>query len=308
MVRGPVSQFVIGEAIMKKLSKAFYLTYPIVSFVCVFFIGIFAFAVLSASSLNDVAATALFFLVLAILGTMYACVVYFVFIYKIWDAIADEHARTTPGKAVGFLFIPFYNFYWIFQVVHGFAKDCNAYIERRGLHAEKLPEGLFLTCAILQVCAAIPYLGFLSALAYLVVSAIVISKTCDTVNAFDGDPRRGQGNNEQKGKLALHFLTGEFTNSSLELPPNGLTIGRDPSRANLILSSPKISSLHARLTPNGNDQVMVEDLNSMNGTFYRQQRMGGGNVGWEWVPLRGQTLLAAGTRLRLADADEFEIR
>ena len=34
--------------------------------------------------------------------------------YKCWMALPASHRFTTPGKAVEFLFIPFYNFYWAF--------------------------------------------------------------------------------------------------------------------------------------------------------------------------------------------------
>ncbi len=38
-------------------------------------------------------------------------------VYKLWDSIQDGTARTTPGKGVGFLFIPFFNFYWIYLFI-----------------------------------------------------------------------------------------------------------------------------------------------------------------------------------------------
>jgi len=31
--------------------------------------------------------------------------------YQMWQAVPERFRRTTPGKAVGFLFIPFFNFY-----------------------------------------------------------------------------------------------------------------------------------------------------------------------------------------------------
>lgn len=34
--------------------------------------------------------------------------------YQLWKAVPPQYAATTPGKAVGFLFIPFFNFYWAF--------------------------------------------------------------------------------------------------------------------------------------------------------------------------------------------------
>ncbi len=282
---------------MKRLSKGFYLSALIVGALSLLLVGIAALMLMRGGS--DIAAGGILILVVGALGLIYAAVVHLVFIYKIWQHIADEHARTTPGKAVGFLFIPFFNLYWIFQVLWGFAKDCNSYIERHSINTNKLPEGLFVACAILLLCSVVPFVG----VAFAVVFAIVISKTCDTINAF------GEITDQSEPVLLLHFVAGEFANDSLELPPSGLTIGRDPTQANLIFNSPKISGLHAKLMPNGQGQVWVEDMNSLNGTFYRQQRAGGPNVGWEWTPLKARTLVAAGARLRLADGVcEFEIR
>lgn len=57
-------------------------------------------------------------------------VLQYILIYKFWQVIQDGFARTSPGKAVGFLFIPFFNFYWMYVAYHGLAKDMNAYIDR----------------------------------------------------------------------------------------------------------------------------------------------------------------------------------
>jgi len=286
---------------MQRLSKGFYLSSPIVGIFSMVILGISMIGILSGSSFNDIASGWAFLIVLAVLGSIYASIVTLVFFYKIWSAIADQYARTTPGKAVGFLFIPLFGLYWIFQVLWGFAKDCNAYIDRHSITAQKLPEGLFLACAILQVAGLVPYLGILSVLVGLILFATLISKTCDTLNNFD--------KRVKLPTLSLYFLSGEFANDSLEIPMNGLTMGRDPQKANLIFDSPKISSAHARLTPTGSGQILVEDLNSMNGTFYRQQRAGAQVIGWDWVQFRGQMLFDTGARLRLADGvSEFEIR
>jgi len=290
---------------MQRLSKGLYLSSPIVGIVSLIIIGIASLAILSGASVSDIAPGLLLLFALAILGALYSGIVNLVFIYKIWDAIADQYARTSPGKAVGFLFIPFFNIYWMFQVIWGFAKDCNAYIDRRSINAPKLPEGLFLACAILQAASVVPYVGILTAVVGLILLAIVVSKACDTLNAFD----QVRPPDVKMSPLSLYFVSGEFANDSLELPPTGLTMGRDPQKANLIFNSHKVSSAHARFTPTGQGQVMVEDLNSMNGTFYRQQRPGGQVIGWDWIQLRGQMLFDAGARLRLADGvSEFEIR
>jgi hypothetical protein len=67
----------------------------------------------------------------AALGGFIAWLVYH---YRVWSLIPTEHAETTPGKAVGFLFIPFYNFAWIFRSCVGLHRSLNAYA--RSLNVE----------------------------------------------------------------------------------------------------------------------------------------------------------------------------
>ena len=43
-------------------------------------------------------------------------------IYQYWKLIPADNALTTPGKAVGFLFIPGFNFYWGFVALWGLGK------------------------------------------------------------------------------------------------------------------------------------------------------------------------------------------
>lgn len=128
---------------------------------------------------------------LGMVPALYGAVILYVLCYKMWQAIQDAHARTTPGKAVGFLFIPFYNFYWMFQAFWGFAKDYNAFAARYAINAPRLPEGLFLAYPILAIAGMIPCIGILAGLAQYVVTLMMVSKICDAVNAIP--PRLGQG-------------------------------------------------------------------------------------------------------------------
>ena len=48
--------------------------------------------------------------------------------YKMWAAIKDSQTSISPGKAVGFLFIPVFNLYWALLMVTGFAEDYNSFI------------------------------------------------------------------------------------------------------------------------------------------------------------------------------------
>jgi hypothetical protein len=57
-----------------------------------------------------------------------AAILLFILLYKFWQVVQDGFARTSPAKAVGFLFIPFFNLYWNFPAYFGLAKDLNRYI------------------------------------------------------------------------------------------------------------------------------------------------------------------------------------
>lgn len=103
-------------------------------------------------------------------GTLIASVVLsYVLLFKAWNQIQDGHQRTSAGKAVGFSFIPFFNFYWAFVANYGLAQDLNAYARRYHIPAPPVGEGLALTYCILSVCSIIPYLGLLAALAAFVI-------------------------------------------------------------------------------------------------------------------------------------------
>jgi hypothetical protein len=122
--------------------------------------------------------------VLMIILALCSTIVMMTLFYKMWKAIQDGHARATPGKAIGLLFIPIFSFYWIFQVTRGFAKDYNQYIDRHSLGAKKLSEGLFMAFALLSLASPIPLLGTISAIADFFVSVVLVSKICDAVNAI----------------------------------------------------------------------------------------------------------------------------
>jgi len=120
-----------------------------------------------------------------ILGAAYSAVVMLVLCYRMWSAIQDGQARTSPAQAVGFLFIPFFNLYWMFQVVWGYSVDYNKFIARHGLNVPQLPEGFFLTVNILFFGMIIPFLGLLVVMPTLFVLQIVVAaKVCDAVNAL----------------------------------------------------------------------------------------------------------------------------
>lgn len=115
---------------------------------------------------------------------IYGVVVLMVLIYKMWATLEGKGARTTPGKAVGFLFIPFFNAYWIFQVYWGWAKDFNAYTGQQNMDVPRISEGLALAICITTFCSMVPYIGLLLALPNLVLVGLFLAKACDGMNAM----------------------------------------------------------------------------------------------------------------------------
>jgi FHA domain len=124
--------------------------------------------------------------------------------------------------------------------------------------------------------------------------------------ASDSQPAM-PGPTARNKRLGLYCLSGEFSGNEVEIPSEGIIIGRRPEEANLVLSSHLVSAKHARVWPDASGHgLMVEDLMSTNGTFYSDS-------GWtdsraEWFELRSPKLLRLGARFRLGeDAAEFEV-
>lgn len=79
---------------------------------------------------------------------------YAVLLYRCWDFLQDGSARMSPGRAVGLLFLPGFNFYWNFEAIGGLAADIRAEASRRQVSAEWVSEGLALTYCVF--CCTLP--------------------------------------------------------------------------------------------------------------------------------------------------------
>ena len=182
------------------ISKGLYLTLILGGFIggiaCFgfAFAGMIMAAITGDQGRNQDAATAIFggsFLVflfgfVCLLAAMIAQVVLW---HKAWTSIQDGHARTTPGLAVGLMFIPLFNLYWAFQAIHGFAVDYNKYIARHNRAVAPLPEGLYLALPIMMVMCIVPLVGALIGIGLLVVQILLVIKTIDAINALAAAPQ-----------------------------------------------------------------------------------------------------------------------
>lgn len=107
-------------------------------------------------------------------------VIGYVLLYRFWAVIQDGNARTTPGKAVGFCFIPFFNYYWIYVAYVGLAQDMNAYCDQRNIAGPRASDGLALAWFILALTTIVPYVGIITAIAAFVIWIILYKQFSDT--------------------------------------------------------------------------------------------------------------------------------
>ncbi len=103
------------------------------------------------------------FSLIAITALIKQFVAFCKFLHGCWETIQDDgYAITTPNKAVSFLFIPIFNFYWIFIAYYGLARQVNEYIDRHKLDdRKKIKKGQTLTFCILTIGAVVvPFIGW----------------------------------------------------------------------------------------------------------------------------------------------------
>lgn len=59
-----------------------------------------------------------------------ALVFMFILMYKFWQVVQDGKASTSAGKAIGLMFIPVFNFFWVYRLYFNLSLELNRYIER----------------------------------------------------------------------------------------------------------------------------------------------------------------------------------
>ena len=124
------------------------------------------------------------FIVIGIFAAIASMVLLYMLLYRYWEIIQDGYHRATPGQAVGFMFIPFFNFYWVFQAVKGLAEDMNRYTQERGIAAPQANTGLALAYCILICVSIIPYVNFVSGTAALIIMFILWSNFKEVASAI----------------------------------------------------------------------------------------------------------------------------
>jgi len=88
-----------------------------------------------------------------------------VWLYQAWSTVPQEMRYSdggkwvTPGRAIGFLFIPFYNLYWVFVANVGLCEAVNRTLLARG-GQPRAPRGLAIAACVAHL---VPYCNLLVA-------------------------------------------------------------------------------------------------------------------------------------------------
>lgn len=106
-----------------------------------------------------------------------ALIVALVYLHRAWAALVWGRPQATPGKAIGFLFIPLFNLYWIFIAHWGLARDWNRIMASYPdlARAPRISPGVALACCI---CA----ISGIGAPAALVLWFVHYAQICKGIN------------------------------------------------------------------------------------------------------------------------------
>lgn len=174
------------------MSKLFYLGSIIGAYVGIFIFGLTAGIVAQMERVSVWEAGGGKWMLLSVALTVYLVVIQLILWWKAWKSIQEYGARTSPGQAIGFLFLPVVNLYWVFQAFWGYSKDFNSNIETYNLDIPRLSEGLFLAYTVVLLLTALtfwfPPLNVPLSLANIVLAILVVNKVVDAVNNIGRAP------------------------------------------------------------------------------------------------------------------------
>ena len=139
---------------------------------------------LGGGGANEGAGKFIWILPVSIVAASLALLIYvilsLVYLYRAWDYLqGTPNITTTPGKAVGLLFIPIYNIIWIFFAFYNWSRDYNMRCDMTGSpSAPRAAEGLFMAFCILSLIG-LPFL----------LHVFVMRQMCRGINFLSTIPR-----------------------------------------------------------------------------------------------------------------------
>jgi hypothetical protein len=133
-------------------------------------------------------------LIIGMLLLIAAQVYFLILLHRAWKFTINESKRLnlkpsidSPGNAIGFLFIPFYNFYWAFLAYVKISQNLNAIAKAKG-SSERLSFGLGLLIFVTCLICLFPNMNvmFLSAIISIFACTLFIYFTLDMCRKMQG--------------------------------------------------------------------------------------------------------------------------
>lgn len=95
-----------------------------------------------------------------------APVVFCVWLYRAWRVASREPDDPTPGMAVGLMFVPFFNLYWIFKVIPGLSSALQRELQARNpSHNHGAGYGVGIAACVVSL---VPYVNLISFILFIV--------------------------------------------------------------------------------------------------------------------------------------------
>jgi hypothetical protein len=140
----------------------------------------------------------LIFILLASILIIVTFVLFYIILYRIWKYVITKEYELgitpsipTAGQAVGYLFIPLFNIYWLFKGIGKLPLDINLVAKKYDVQ-KVVQDNLGYIIAILALIGFIPIVGYITgAINFLILLPIFISRcveVCELIVKSDATP------------------------------------------------------------------------------------------------------------------------
>lgn len=94
-------------------------------------------------------------------GLLFSSILIYIYLYRAWKCLQPGGAKVSPGAAIGFLFIPVFNLYWLFKAIGGLPKQWNTITSSypNTKNAPKLSMGAFICLLLIPIIGQIIWLN-----------------------------------------------------------------------------------------------------------------------------------------------------
>jgi hypothetical protein len=140
----------------------------------------------------------LIFILISSILIIITFVLFYIILYRVWKfVISKEHelgiepSIPSAGQAVGFLFIPFFNIYWLFKGIGKLPLEINLVAKKYDV-GKVVQDNIGYIIAILTLIGLIPLVGYITgAINFLILLPIFITRcveVCELIIASDVIP------------------------------------------------------------------------------------------------------------------------